>query len=556
MNWSSAWINGPEFLRTEDWPFQPPTQRVPVKSPKLIQDPPVAQQATMSSASKCVEPFIIWTNYSSYTKLVRTVAYMLRVNPKFRDSVRTSTIDPGELRRAEAKLLLWAQSEMFPKEQKALAKREYVASNSIIAAFLLFVGRNGLIRAAGRLKRLSAVPYETKHPVVLDGRHPLARFYLKHVHDSNHHQGVDFMRAHVQKTFAVIKLRSNLRSIRSCCVTCRKHRATPVTPLIAHLPKERLGYQERPFTYTGVDYFGPFHVSVRRSTEKRWGFLFTCMTTRAVHIEIVPKMDTSSCVMGIERFAARRGHPHTIWSDNGTNFVGADEELALCFANLDPDKVAQTSVRPKALNGRSTRRQHPITEGFGSALFRAVSVSYKILGNRRLTDEVLRTTFCLVEQFLNLRPLTAASSDPKDQEALTPNHFLFGGPSAASLFHVPEKAQPDDHRQRYRKSIAYANAIWHRWLTEYAPTLNVRSKWNRQDPTTLKTGDLVWIVETTSPRGFYPLARVKELHCGCDGIARSAVIRSSAGVFTRPTTKLVSVFDSSSPRREDVAYAD
>ena len=80
---SSAWINGPEFLRTEDWPFQPPTQRVPVKSPKLIQDPPVAQQTTMLSASKCVEPFIIWTNYSSYTKLVRTVAYMLRVNPKF-----------------------------------------------------------------------------------------------------------------------------------------------------------------------------------------------------------------------------------------------------------------------------------------------------------------------------------------------------------------------------------------------------------------------------------------------------------------------------------------
>ena len=323
------------------------------------------------------------------------------------------------------------------------------------------------------MKRLSAVPYETKHPVVLYGRHPPARLYLKHVHDSNHHQRVDFLRAHVQKTFALLKLRSTLRSISSCCVTCRKHRATPVTLLKADLPKERLGYQERPFTYTGVDYFGPFQVSVRRSTEKRWGFLFTCMTTRAVHIEIVPTMDTSSCVMGIERFAARRGHPHTTWSDNGTNFVGADKELALCFANLDPDKVAQTSAS-KGSKWKFNPPSAPHHGGFWERLVRSCKrLCYKILGNRRLTDEVLRTKFCLVEQFLNSRPLTAASSDPKDLDALTPTHFLFGGPNAASLFHVPEKDQPDDHRQRYRKSIAYANAIWHRWLTEYAPTLNV-----------------------------------------------------------------------------------
>ena len=184
------------------------------------------------------------------------------------------------------------------------------------------------------------------------------------------------------------------------------------------------------------------------------------MTTRAV-----PKMDTSSCVMGIEWFAARRGHPHTIWSDNGTNFVGADKELALCFANLDPDKVVQTSAS-KGIKWKFNPPSAPFHGGVWERLAQSCKrLFYKILGNRRLTDEVLRTTFCLVEQFLNSRPLTAASSDPKDLEALTPNHFLFGGPSAASLFHVPEKAQPDDHRQRYRKSIAYANVIWHRWLT-------------------------------------------------------------------------------------------
>ena len=72
-------------------------------------------------------------------------------------------------------------------------------------------------------------------------------------------------------------------------------------------------------------------LKVRRSTEKRWRFLFTCLTTRAVHLEFVPSLDTSSCVMGIERFIARRGTPSTIWSDNGTNFVGAEKELLACI---------------------------------------------------------------------------------------------------------------------------------------------------------------------------------------------------------------------------------
>ena len=97
---------------------------------------------------------------------------------------------------------------------------------------------------------------------------------------------------------------------------------------MADLRVERLLYQSPPFTNTGVDYFGPFYVTVRRTAEKRWGFLFTCLTTRAIHVEIVPSMDASSCVTGVERFVSRGGTPAIIWSDNGTNFVGgAKKEL-------------------------------------------------------------------------------------------------------------------------------------------------------------------------------------------------------------------------------------
>ena len=97
--------------------------------------------------------------------------------------------------------------------------------------------------------------------------------------------------------------------------------------IMSDLPKERLAYQSPPFANTGVDYFGAFYVTVRRTTEKRWGFRFTCLTTRAVHVEIITSTDTSSCVMGVERFVSRRGTSAMIWSDNGTNFIKAEKEL-------------------------------------------------------------------------------------------------------------------------------------------------------------------------------------------------------------------------------------
>ena len=131
------------------------------------------------------------------------------------------------------------------------------------------------------------------------------------------------MRSVLNMKYAKLGLRRLLRSIENQCVTCRKRKARTILPIMIDLPVERLGYKQPPFNHTGVDYFGPLYAPVRRSTEKRWGFIFTYLTTRAVHLEIVPSLDTSSCVMGIERFIARRGTPSTIWSDNGTNFVCA-----------------------------------------------------------------------------------------------------------------------------------------------------------------------------------------------------------------------------------------
>ena len=242
------------------------------------------------------------------------MAYILRILPKFScNRTKTKAItDPVELESANQKLFFVEQYESFPKESKNLLKSCPMSKPSIIKDFFPFIGPNGILRSQGRTKNLEVANFNVKHPLLLDSRHPAVRLFLEHVHEKHCHQGIEYLRSLIQQKFAIVKLRTTLRTTETKCVTCRKRKAETLTPTMADLPEERLAFAWRPFTNTGLDYFDPFYVSVKRSTEKRWGFLFTCLTTRAVHFEVVPSMDTSSCVMGIERFVYRRGIPSVI----------------------------------------------------------------------------------------------------------------------------------------------------------------------------------------------------------------------------------------------------
>ena len=214
-----------------------------------------------------------------------------------------------------------SQKESFEAEYLLLSCNKTVKKSSRIAQFAPFMGPAFLIRSKGRIRHLVETEYDTKHPIIFDGRHTLVKLFISDNHYRYQHQFLDYPRAVNHLEFAILNLGSLLKSIEVHCLISRKRKAKTVTPMIAELPVERLGYRQPPITNCGVDYFGPFYVSIRRSSEKRWCFLFTCMTTKAVHREIVSSIDTSSCAMGIERFFARRGTPSVIWSDNGTKLV-------------------------------------------------------------------------------------------------------------------------------------------------------------------------------------------------------------------------------------------
>ena len=214
--------------------------------------------------------------------------------------------------------------------------------------------------------------------------------------------------------------------------------------------------------HQGIDYL---RSKVQESYAKRWGFLFTCLTTRAVHVEVVPSMNTSSCVMRMERFASRRGTPAMIWSDNGRNFIGAEKEFLDCIEKWNPLNIAAVLAH-KDIEWRFNPPSAPHQGGIWERLVRSFRrVLYTILRTRRFKDEVLKTTFCLVEHAVNARPLAPVSADPSDLGAKKPNRFLLdnqvtGTPSIAGV-------DDFDHRKRYARAQSDSNAIWARVLKEY-----------------------------------------------------------------------------------------
>ena len=158
-----------------------------------------------------------------------------------------------------------------------------------------------------------------------------------------------------------------------------------------------------------------------------------------------------------------------MWSDNGTNFKGAQAELKRCLDDMDQNKVLN-HLSPL---GISWHFNPPFAAHWGGAWERLVGSVKKalnaILGSSRLTDSVLHTALVEVEGVLNSRPLTHSSMDMKDLSALTPNHFLIG----RSDNKIPPDSFQDreiNSRKRWRQSQVVANQVCKRWLRSICQT--------------------------------------------------------------------------------------
>ena len=302
-----------------------------------------------------------------------------------------------------------------------MKSKKELPSRSHLLPLHPFPGADRFLRVGERLGK-SPLPETARSLIILDPSHAVTSLIIAHYHQRLYCTGVEHILRELQQQYWILKGLHAVMKASSSCVQCCLRRSRSCPPIMADLPEARLGYEALPFTPSGVDYFGPIQVRHGRKIEKRYGVLFTCLTTQAVHLEVAHSLDADSCFMAIRRMIARRGKPALLWSDCGTNFVSANKEIRQAIKRWNQSQIEDQLCQ----EGIQWHFNPPASPHFGGAwecLVQSAKNSLNAVATRqRITGKTLLTFLTEVKSLLNSRPLTHVSSDPQDEETLTPNH--------------------------------------------------------------------------------------------------------------------------------------
>lgn len=349
------------------------------------------------------------------------------------------------------------------------------------------------------------------------------------------HPGPDRVFAETRHQYWVLRGRQAVKHHQRTCTGCGKWKGKPVIPIMADLPSARLRLLKPPFFSTGVDCFGPYTVKVGRRSEKRWGVIFKCLTTRCVHLDLLNSIDADAFLLALRRFIARQGTPFEILSDQGTNFRGAARELEEAFAGMMPQLQEELAKKQIKFHFNPPASPH-----FGGAWERDIQSVKKalqvVIGTLSLQGEVLLTFLVEVEGILNAKPLGYVSSDLADPDPVTPNMLLMGRRDAS----LPQVSYATDtlSKRRWRRCQMMVDHFWVQFIRSYLPSLQVRQKW-RQHTDGLLQGTVVMIVDPQLSRTHWPVGRVVKLNASADGCIRSAEVQVGDKTYLRPVARLV-----------------
>ena len=470
---------------------------------------------------------------------IQAWVYRFVYNCRFGNQRSTGPLSSDEIRDAETSIIRQAQASSFREEYKALLNQRPLPTHSKLASLNPRLDEDYVLRSQGRLQLADTLSFDARHPILLPRHSRVTTLIVKKVsrrtsscrrHESNARFSL--------KSFLDYLSSRGYREWERECNRCRRVKVRAGEQIMAPLPVTRITSSLRAFARSSVDYAGPFvTVQGRGPTRmKRYLCLFTCMATRAVHLEMAFDLSTDGFLNAFSRMASRRGLPEEMTSDNGTNFVGANNELRQLINRLDKDRIRQRTA-DKGIKWRFNPPGGPHFGGAHESLIKtAKKALHAILGKADIKDEELLTCFAGVEALMNSRPLTYQSAHPSGDVPLTPNHFLHGqvggdfAPTAVDNVAF-------DPRRRWRRVQELLKHFSQRWVRKFLPSLASRKKW-REQRRNIKVDDVVLVIGQDSPCGEWPLARVVETYPGPDGHVRVAKVQLGQQTLLRPITKL------------------
>ncbi|XP_076384076.1 uncharacterized protein LOC143261733 [Megalopta genalis] len=432
------------------------------------------------------------------------------------------------------------QRVYFAEEIRCLTKNQTVKGK--LQQLNPFLDDDRMLRVDGRLKH-SPMPFNQKHPLIL----PKARItsvIIESEHRAQLHAGVQTTLYAIRRRYWPIDGRSQIWKAIKGCVTCCRAQPPPTNYIMGNLPPSRVT-ESRPFSNVGVDYCGPFYIKERkrrnRGKIKVYVAVFVCLAVKTTHLELASDLTSVAFIAALRRFIARRGYCTHLYSDNGSNFVGANNELRELrelLTSVDHQNKLSTFLSERSIEWNFIPSQAPHFGGLWEAAVKSFKYHLKrVAGNELFTFENFNTLITEIEAILNSRPLSPISSDANDLLALIPGHFLIGD-SLTSLRERDFRVTPSNRLSSWQQIQKIKQHFWNRWRREYLNELTCRHKWATGSHP-IKEGTIVLLREDNTPSLQWPLGKIVKIHPGSNGIIRAATVKTATKILDRSIKRLV-----------------
>ena len=538
---SSLWWEGPSWLKDrESWPVE-----VNLEDSDLVRtNTCVIEDTHVLHVEEDVVDLMRWDKFSSFRKVVRTMAWVLRYIQNLKRPTSQRKLGGLVLEEEQG-----AIPHVIKLIQRAEYTKEYISLERggkgklhLVDQLNLYLDE-GIIRCKGRLA-MAELPAETKFPILMPKKHPMTVILIREAHRAVAHMGMNATVAEIRRNYWIPQIRQCVRKVLNTCVTCKRVQGKSFrTPMVPPLPEFRVQCKE-PFSVTGIDYTGAMSVrSGPNRTDKAYIILFTCPVSRAIHMELVDNLSCNTFLLAFRKFCNRRIFPSLILSDNATTFVAA----AGFLKELAESQVVQEHLMEIKCSWQFIPARAPWFGAIWERLIGLVKTCLKkVLRQALVTFEELSCILTELEAIVNNRPLCYDPGDLNQLEILTPNHLLYGRKQRAFPREVvswedfssdPTLGTTEVVTKRYRYISHLCDHVWHRWRREYLSALRETHNNNARSTVWPKLEEIV-LIQDEGPRARWKLGRIIGLFPGGDGLTRVVQLKTSTGTMTRPIVKL------------------